>query len=73
MKVAPRVGMGPGRALKIRTLGSHRHTAQEALEEAEEGCDTISGTHDMEEMGCHESWCACLVRWSDREGVKAHY
>lgn len=54
-KVAPGVGTGPGRALKIRTFGVAGGTSQEALEEAEEGCDTISGTHNIDETDCHDS------------------
>lgn len=64
--MAPGVGSGPGRVLKIRTFGVAGSTSQEAVEEVEEGCDTISETHDIEEMDCHESWLACLVRWSDK-------
>lgn len=59
--MAPGVGTGPGRALKIRTFGVAGGTSQEALEEVEEECNTISGTHNIGETACHESWLAHLV------------
>lgn len=68
--MAPGVGTGPGRALKIRTFGVAGGTSQEALEEAEEGCDTISGTHNIDETDCHDSRLASLMSETDGAGGK---
>lgn len=69
--MAPRVGSGPGRALKIETLGVPGCASQEALEGAEEERDTISGTHNIEALDCHESRCARLTRGGKSTLLKA--
>lgn len=66
--MAPRVGSGPRRALRIKTLGVTGSASQEALEDAEEECATISGTHNIEAMDCHESCRARSGRWLDKGG-----